>query len=161
VVWVGKSSLDINVEIHRAADYTGPTTDSNNTSGCEKSRLLSSTFTYVARDRATGKAALANPFTITNPAEQLLFDQRAAAADLRKAQRDAPPVAPIEETENLQRLIEEGSAMQDMPALGSRNAILMKHTGLENSVVCQPQNVNTGGRVFGGFISKYHSVLTL
>lgn len=150
VVWVGKSSLDVNVEIHRAADYD------NRVSTPEShtlSRLLSSTFTYVARLRATGKAALANPLQLTNEAERLLFDQRATAADMRRTQRDTPPVAPVEETEALQRLIEEGSAMQDMPALGHRNAILMKHTGLENSVVCQPQNVNTGGRVFGGFIS--------
>ena len=149
VVWVGKSSLDVNVEIHRAADYEGPGIAGNS----EKSRLLSSTFTYVARHRDTGKAAMVNPLQISSPAEQDVYNERAAAADLRKAQRDSPPVAPIEETAALQRLIEEGSAMQDMPALGHRNAILMKHTGLENSVVCQPQNVNTGGRVFGGFIS--------
>lgn len=151
VVWVGKSSLDVNVEIHRANEYDSSTSAPESR---EKSRLLSSTFTYVARHRATGKAALANPLQLTSDAEKVLFDQRAAAADLRRSQRDTPPVAPIEETEALQRLIEEGSAMQDMPALAHRNAILMKHTGLENSVVCQPQNVNTGGRVFGGFISK-------
>ena len=149
-MWVGKSSLDVNVEIHRARDYDS----SAAVPAREQSRLLSSTFTYVARHRATGKAAMANPLALTTEAEKVLFAQRATAADLRRSQRDTPPVVAIEETEALQRLIEEGSAMQDMPALGHRNAILMKHTGLENSVVCQPQNVNTGGRVFGGFISK-------
>eukprot|EP01032_Pedospumella_encystans_P013733 gene13733-15798_t len=149
VVWVGKSSLDVNVEIHRARDYDSSAAVP---AAREQSRLLSSTFTYVARHRATGKAAMANPLALTTEAEKVLFAQRATAAELRRSQRDTPPVVAIEETEALQRLIEEGSAMQDMPALGHRNAILMKHTGLENSVVCQPQNVNTGGRVFGGFI---------
>jgi acyl-coenzyme A thioesterase 9 len=44
--------------------------------------------------------------------------------------------------------------MEDMPALAHPNAVLMRQTALENSLVCQPQNVNTAGRVFGGFLSK-------
>ena len=45
--------------------------------------------------------------------------------------------------------------MEDMPALASSNAVLMRYTALENSLVCQPQNVNMAGRVFGGYLSKY------
>jgi hypothetical protein len=44
--------------------------------------------------------------------------------------------------------------MEDMPALASSNAVLMRYTALENSLVCQPQNVNMAGRVFGGYLSK-------
>lgn len=49
--------------------------------------------------------------------------------------------------------------MEDMPALASSNAVLMRYTALENSLVCQPQNVNMAGRVFGGYLSKYVCVL--
>jgi hypothetical protein len=37
--------------------------------------------------------------------------------------------------------------------------VLMKLTGLENSFICQPQNVNLAGRVFGGFISNENHVV--
>jgi acyl-coenzyme A thioesterase 9 len=52
----------------------------------------------------------------------------------------------------MEQLIESGCAIEDMPALAHPNAVLMKYTGLENTFICQPQNVNTSGKVFGGFI---------
>jgi len=54
----------------------------------------------------------------------------------------------------LQQLIDRGQSLQDMPALAHANTILMRSTTMENSFICQPQNVNTAGRVFGGFLSE-------
>ena len=53
------------------------------------------------------------------------------------------------------------ASFADMPALAHANAVLMKNTSLENSVICQPQNTNTAGRVFGGFLSKWPYSYTL
>jgi acyl-coenzyme A thioesterase 9 len=155
---VGKSSLDVLVEVHDAALYeatTNTTAGSTTALGSVKSRLLSSFFTYVARNRDTDKAAVVNPLLVTGPQEEHLQSTRNSLALQRKAQRTSSANAghSAEHEMSLQRLIEAGSAMEDMPALAHPNAVLMKLTGLENSVVCQPQNVNTAGRVFGGFIS--------
>ncbi|GAV68391.1 hypothetical protein CFOL_v3_11894, partial [Cephalotus follicularis] len=40
----------------------------------------------------------------------------------------------------------------DMPALADRDSILLRDTSLENSFLCQPQQRNMHGRIFGGFL---------
>ncbi|XP_068319604.1 acyl-coenzyme A thioesterase 2, chloroplastic-like [Pyrus communis] len=40
----------------------------------------------------------------------------------------------------------------DMPALADRDSILLRDTRLENSLICQPQQRNMHGRIFGGFL---------
>lgn len=146
VAWVGSSSLDVLVEVHRV----DPDPTSKDT--C----LLSSIFTYVARDRDTMKAVTVNPLTLQSAEELALYDQRQHAAADRKAQRsNNHAITDAAVIETTQKLIERGTAMQDLPALAPANAVLMNRTGLENSVVCQPQHVNTAGKVFGGYISKY------
>eukprot|EP00596_Hydrurales_sp_CCMP1899_P003825 CAMPEP_0119038526 /NCGR_PEP_ID=MMETSP1177-20130426/7498_1 /TAXON_ID=2985 /ORGANISM="Ochromonas sp, Strain CCMP1899" /LENGTH=471 /DNA_ID=CAMNT_0007001231 /DNA_START=164 /DNA_END=1576 /DNA_ORIENTATION=- len=166
IVWVGSSSLDVLMEIHRVKDIKG--------NSCEKgicdfnseeegailikenvpSRLLSSLFTYVARDRSSGKACAINRYIPTGLLEEDLFNRRKAIAVKRKAEKnknhDAEFVANAQSV--LNSLVERGSAMEDMPALARPNAVLMKYTALENSLLCQPQNVNTAGRVFGGYL---------
>lgn len=155
VVWVGSSSLDVLVEVHTAS-----TTDTVTNSSDQPSILLSSFFTYVARNQDTNKAAAVNHLLLSTAEEEALHAQRVLLATQRKAQRTAPSASTDAELgDTLQKLIESGNALQDMPALAHSNAVLMKLTGLENSVVCQPQNVNTGGRVFGGYISKYPFLL--
>ncbi|KAJ6390088.1 hypothetical protein OIU77_024330 [Salix suchowensis] len=39
-----------------------------------------------------------------------------------------------------------------MPALADRDSILLRDTRLENSLICQPQQRNIHGRIFGGFL---------
>ncbi|PKI69780.1 hypothetical protein CRG98_009655 [Punica granatum] len=41
-----------------------------------------------------------------------------------------------------------------MPALADRDSILMKNTCFENSLICQPQQRNMYGRIFGGFLMR-------
>ena len=62
------------------------------------------------------------------------------------------PQQKTEEKNILTALVERGSALIDMPALAHSNAVLMSHTTLENCFICQPQNVNMAGSVFGGFL---------
>lgn len=139
VAWVGKSSLDIVVDLYSADDPSH--------------RLLSSFFTYVARNRETGKAALVNKLHLASQAEVALFDVRQGLAQSRKASRQLR-VIQGDDAKLMEELLQAGHAAVDMPALAPTGSVLMRSTFLENSFVCQPQNVNTSGRVFGGFISE-------
>lgn len=167
VAWVGNSSLDIVMEVHNAADIVpankssvmgNPDSDmSSNDIPVPRildpnspSRLLSSYFTYVARDRATGKSARVNRLETMNEREAVLFAQRDVLQKARKAETQKVDMS----SKEILSLIEAGTAIADMPALAHPNAVLMKYTGLENTLICQPQSSNTAGRVFGGFISE-------
>ena len=165
VAWVGRSSLDILMEIHRVP--TGHETSFAPTMITEPSdtRLLTSIFTYVARDKVTGKACQVNRYLPQEASEQSLYTHRETLANTRKAaakKTSSSPVAteqtsggsPTGTSLDLVSLLQLGHAMEDMPALNHHHAVLMKHTGLENCLLCQPQNTNTGGKVFGGFLSK-------
>jgi acyl-CoA hydrolase len=115
--------------------------------------LSTSYFTYVARSRETGKASLVNKLQLLSEEESLLFQQkkRKVDQDRKKAKENV-----VDHNDSLlEKLVEAGSVLEDMPALAHPNAVLMRATTLENSLVCQPQNVNTAGRVFGGYISEY------
>lgn len=41
-----------------------------------------------------------------------------------------------------------------MPALADRDSMLIRHTKLENAIICQPQQRNMHGRIFGGFLMR-------
>ena len=41
-----------------------------------------------------------------------------------------------------------------MPALADRDSILIRDTCLANSFICQPQQRNIHGRIFGGFFMQ-------
>jgi acyl-coenzyme A thioesterase 9 len=41
-----------------------------------------------------------------------------------------------------------------MPALADHNTILIRDTKLENAIICQPQQRNMHGRIFGGFLMR-------
>ena len=61
-MYVDKSSMDVLIEGHRYDGSEGPPLI-----GPSKSRVLSSVFTYVARDCEIGKAALVNPLSKSPP----------------------------------------------------------------------------------------------
>ncbi|URE44655.1 thioesterase [Musa troglodytarum] len=52
----------------------------------------------------------------------------------------------------LKTLLAEGRVFCDLPALADRDSILIRDTKLENSLICQPQQRNLHGRIFGGFL---------
>lgn len=90
VVWVGNSSLDVLMEIHRLKDIKvnpGDIDDGGAVMIKENvpSRLLSSLFTYVARDRQTGKSCAVNRFIPSGKDEEELCARRNALALSRKS----------------------------------------------------------------------------
>ena len=56
------------------------------------------------------------------------------------------------EANRLQALLAEGRIFCHMPALADRDSILLSETRLENALICQPQQRNIHGRIFGGFL---------
>lgn len=52
------------------------------------------------------------------------------------------------------QLLHEGHNIADMPALVDRNLMLIDQTRLSNALMCQPQQRNTRGRIFGGFLMR-------
>ncbi|KAI3746727.1 hypothetical protein L6452_09166 [Arctium lappa] len=58
------------------------------------------------------------------------------------------------EAERINALLAEGRVFIDMLTLADRDSILIKDTCLQNALVCQPQQRNTHGRIFGGFLMR-------
>ncbi|KAJ6687016.1 ACYL-COA THIOESTERASE [Salix purpurea] len=144
VIWVGRSSIDILLEVLQSTKETSDTSDSV---------ALTANFIFVARDSQTGKAASVNRLSPETEQEKLLFEEAEASSKLRKKKK----VEEKKEFENgevnrLEALLAEGRIFCDMPALADRDSILLRDTRLENSLICQPQQRNIHGRIFGGFL---------
>ena len=58
------------------------------------------------------------------------------------------------EADRLEALLAEGRVFCDMPALADRDSILIRDTRLEYTIICQPQQRNIHGRIFGGFLMR-------
>lgn len=43
---------------------------------------------------------------------------------------------------------------QDMPGLAVGDAVLISQTRRETMIICQPQQRNTAGRMFGGYLMR-------
>lgn len=153
VAWVGNSSLDVVMEIHdknAVLKYNPEGIPLLIDSKGSSSRLISSFFTFVARSRKTGQAVKINKLKPSSEAEGNLTKIREKLAQSRRSKS----VENVTDKNLLMALVERGVAIEDMPALAHTNSVLMRSTSLENSFICQPQNGNTAGRVFGGFLSK-------
>ncbi|KAK9062587.1 hypothetical protein SSX86_019775 [Deinandra increscens subsp. villosa] len=147
VTWVGRSSMEIQLEVLQSTQETSDPQDSQS---------LIANFTFVARDSKTGKSAVINQITPETEKEKLLWKEAEERNKLRKERR----VQQKKETENereaerLNALLAEGRVFIDMPALADRDSILIQDTCLQNSLVCMPQQRNTHGRIFGGFLMR-------
>ena len=51
-------------------------------------------------------------------------------------------------------LLEEAYVMADMPGLATGDAVPINSTYLSNTFICQPQQRNMYGRIFGGFLMR-------
>ncbi|CAN1236023.1 Acyl-coenzyme A thioesterase 2, chloroplastic [Linum grandiflorum] len=146
-IWVGRSSIEIQLEVIQPA---------NEDSDVPDSVALTANFIFVARDSQTGKAAHVNRLVPETNQEKLLFEEAEARSNLRKRKRvvddDRKDVDGSGEISRLKALLAEGRVFCDMPALADRNSILLRDTRLENSLICQPQQRNMHGRIFGGFL---------
>ncbi|KAJ4823662.1 hypothetical protein Tsubulata_019757 [Turnera subulata] len=146
VTWVGRSSMEIQLEVTQSIEGASGTSDSLS---------LVANFTFVARDSKTGKSALVNQISPETEKEKLLWEEAEERNKMRKKKREENRGKTENgDTERLNALLAEGRVFCDMPALADRNSILIKDTRHENSLICQPQQRNTHGRIFGGFLMR-------
>ncbi|KAL0390308.1 UNVERIFIED_CONTAM: Acyl-coenzyme A thioesterase 9, mitochondrial [Sesamum calycinum] len=144
VTWVGRSSIEIQLDVTQPATETADAADSV---------ALTANFIFVARDYKTGKAAPVNRLIPETEREKSLCEAAEARNKLRKRKfRDEKKEIENGEANRFEALLAEGRIFCDMPALADRDSILLKDTCLENSLICQPQQRNIHGRIFGGFL---------
>ena len=113
---------------------------------------LTANFIFVARDSKTGKAAPVNRLSPETEHEKFLFEEAEARSKLRKRKTVDRREFENGEVNRLEALLAEGRIFCDMPALADRDSILLRDTSLENALICQPQQRNIHGRIFGGFL---------
>ncbi|KAK8717844.1 hypothetical protein V6N13_045097 [Hibiscus sabdariffa] len=143
VIWVGRSSIEIQLEVIQSTKENSDVLDSV---------ALTANFIFVARDSKTGKAAPVNRLSPETEHEKLLFDEAERRGSLRKRKRVDRREFENGEINRLEALLAEGRIFCDMPALADRDSILLRDTRLENALICQPQQRNIHGRIFGGFL---------
>ncbi|KAK1583446.1 hypothetical protein Q3G72_023862 [Acer saccharum] len=146
VTWVGRSSMEIQLEV---------TQSSQDTPEPSESVALVANFTFVARDAKTGKSAPVNQILPETEQEKLLWEEAEERNKMRKRNK-AEKQMNIDngDKERLNALLAEGRIFCDMPALADRDSILIQYTSHGNSLICQPQQRNIHGRIFGGFLMR-------
>ncbi|PSS35753.1 Acyl-coenzyme A thioesterase [Actinidia chinensis var. chinensis] len=125
------------------------------TSNPSDSVALVANFTFVARDSTTGKSALVNQIIPETEQEKMLWEEAEERNKMRKQKRlQYKKEIGDGEVDRLKELLSEGRIFCDMPALADRDSILIRETCLQNSLICQPQQRNIHGRIFGGFLMR-------
>ncbi|KAI8005078.1 hypothetical protein LOK49_LG08G01972 [Camellia lanceoleosa] len=146
VTWVGRSSMEIQLEVTQSREETSNPLDSV---------ALIANFTFVARDSKTGKSALVNQILPETKQEKKLWEEAEERNKMRKQKRGQHKKEIDDgEEERLKELLAEGRVFCDMPALADRDSILIRDTCHQNSLICQPQQRNIHGRIFGGFLMR-------
>ncbi|OIW10149.1 hypothetical protein TanjilG_27900 [Lupinus angustifolius] len=145
VTWVGRSSMEIQLELIQPAQGNPNISDTP---------ALVANFTFVARDSATEKAVPINQISPETEEERLLWEDAEKRNKLRKKMKSEQKHTQNEDNARLHSLLAEGRIFSDMPALADRDSILLKDTCLQNSFICQPQQRNIHGRIFGGFLMR-------
>lgn len=143
VVYTGGSSLDIRMELLQEPHAPSPS--------------LVALFSFVLLDPATKRPAKVPQLQPVTPQEQRWAAERAAVAAARKAARKAAqgkPQLSAEQQQLLQEALSASRLLLDMPALADPSALTAEETSLSNAFVCQPQQRNMHGRIFGGFLMR-------
>ncbi|KAF1873000.1 hypothetical protein Lal_00016117 [Lupinus albus] len=170
VTWVGRSSMEIQLELTQPAQGMArlmliDSALAIHFMGSQQATLcgnlnisdtpaLVANFTFVARDSATEKAVPINQISPETEEERLLWEDAEKRNKLRKKMKLEQKHTENEDNARLSSLLAEGRIFIDMPALADRDSILLKDTCLQNSFICQPQQRNIHGRIFGGFLMR-------
>mmetsp|Transcript_109463 Transcript_109463/g.349247 ORF Transcript_109463/g.349247 Transcript_109463/m.349247 type:complete len:441 (+) Transcript_109463:74-1396(+) len=145
VTWVGRSSMEIKMQARAA---------------WSEELFMESIFTFVARDPDTGRAAQINPLTVVGAEEEAHFAQGDRRDEARKEQRkrhkEAGGVHSLDQAgvETAHALLEQATPLLVMPALANLTDVLLSETKLQNTFLTMPQQRNTAGRIFGGFLIR-------
>ncbi|KAK9672167.1 hypothetical protein RND81_12G081400 [Saponaria officinalis] len=146
VTWVGRSSMEMQLEVLQSSQDSSRSTDE---------QALVANFTFVARDAGTGKSAPINKILPETDEEKLLWEQAEARNKMRKMKRREKTIdIDNKDATRISDLLAEGWIFVDMPALADRDSILIRDTCLQSSIICQPQQRNIHGRIFGGFLMR-------
>ncbi|KAL3752772.1 hypothetical protein ACJRO7_000205 [Eucalyptus globulus] len=134
VTWVGRSSMEIQLEVTQSTEETQDSSDSV---------ALTASFTFVARDSRTGKSAPVKPISPVTDREKLLWEEAEKRNKVREKKREERnKYGNIDDLSRLQALLAEGRVFCDMPALADRDSILIK------------RYLNIHGRIFEGFLMR-------
>jgi len=144
VVWTGRTALDLRMELIQEKHAPEPS--------------LVALFSFVHLDPETKRPAPIPQIEVTTPQEEAWAAERQLVATQRKALRQAgkegrDTLSPVRQ-QQLEALRAAARLQVDMPALAPGNTILMGETSLSNSFICQPQQRNLHGRIFGGFLMR-------
>lgn len=145
VSWVGRSSMEINMKA--CSTWTDqPFLDAN--------------FSFVARDPDTGRSAPINPLRVSGEVEEAKFalakERDAVRKEMRRAARESVVGVALDEElmASAHDLLKQSKTLLTMPSLADPHDILLEETKLENTFLTQPQQRNTAGRIFGGFLMR-------
>jgi acyl-coenzyme A thioesterase 9 len=143
VSWVGRSSMEIRMEVASLTD---------------QNTVLEAFFTFVARDKNTGKGAKINTLLPQTEQEHAWFSAAEKRAATKKAARqvssaDAAEIAAKRQAE-VAAIMAASRPFVSMPALAPPDTVTIADTRLSNTLITQPQHQNTAGRVFGGFLMR-------
>lgn len=161
VMWVGSSSMKIRMALLREDDSRS---------------VLEAGFTFVARDVISKRGCKVNKLKPETEQEKLLFQQeetknqeakKARAAKMQQgssgsvskpSRRGLGEAASqsLDETEEAlaKELLDQGRLLHDMPGLAVGDAVLIDQTKIQSVSICQPQQRNTAGRMFGGYLMR-------
>ena len=184
VVWTGKSSMDIRLELYSmsssskereegcsssVASRSSSSPSSSSSSSSNSSPALVAHFTFACRDEENRPLAIPQLAPET-AVERERFAERATLAEARRrlrgqAKKSAAGSGGASEGGDLNDdsarveaiadlLLREAAAAADLPALAAGDAVPAALTAAGNTFLCQPQQRNITGRVFGGFLMR-------
>mmetsp|Transcript_48147 Transcript_48147/g.112598 ORF Transcript_48147/g.112598 Transcript_48147/m.112598 type:complete len:407 (-) Transcript_48147:112-1332(-) len=142
-IWTGSSSMLVRMHMH-----------SESKSG---EKLLEADFIYVARDRAANKSLKVPMVHPSNDEEEQLFRDGEAKAAAKREMRKRLVASRPQVQSTLESMAAEGILMNDLPSVSIKqaaNKVLMSVTARESLLLTKPQERNTAGRVFGGFLMR-------
>eukprot|EP00968_Pinguiococcus_pyrenoidosus_P018088 scaffold1850_cov194-Pinguiococcus_pyrenoidosus.AAC.48 len=117
---------------------------------------LTADFTFVARDINTKKAASVPQLQLETDEEKTVFEQvekqQEARKRLRKMARKDDHMRVVADA--AKKLLDKAAPLRNLPALADARHILLDATKLSNTFMTQPQQRNTAGRIFGGFLMR-------
>lgn len=143
VSWTGNSSMEIAMRA---------------TSCWAKEPWLEANFTFVALRE--GKAARIAPLKPETDDERAAFEAGAARAEAKRALRKQQKEVASDfsgaagSAVDVAELLRVGRVMSHLPSLPNDGTVMMSSTSLSNCLLAQPQQRNTAGRIFGGFLMR-------
>ncbi|KAM9953594.1 hypothetical protein ACTFIR_008678 [Dictyostelium discoideum] len=149
--WVGNSSMEIMIRVFSK--------DNDKTQQWDP--VLVAFFTMVGVDPKTMKPTLINSLKVETPTERRLF----AEGEQHKLQRlnsnqqsleKLPPTSTeLQTIHNLFMISKQQQHHQSSnDVVVDRNFIPMNSTSLETVILCQPQEKNINGQIFGGYLMR-------